>query len=77
MAESEPKEAIIAFLVAIVAAIEDVRRLGANDEQAIALALNARGVTTRRGRRWSAASVRKFLASPGAKRLLAPTPPSN
>ena len=36
--------------------------------QAIAEHFNAQGITTRKGRRWSGASLAKFLGSPGAKR---------
>ncbi|MCH9020336.1 MAG: methyltransferase domain-containing protein [Proteobacteria bacterium] len=36
--------------------------------QAIADHFNATGVTTRKGRRWTGATVAKFLSSPGAKR---------
>jgi hypothetical protein len=36
--------------------------------QAIADHFNAKGVTTRKGRPWTGATVAKFLSSPGAKR---------
>jgi hypothetical protein len=35
--------------------------------EAIAEHFNAKGVTTRKGRRWTGATVVKFLGSPGAK----------
>ena len=36
--------------------------------QAIADHFNAKGVTPRKGRRWTGTAVAKFLGSPGAKR---------
>ena len=36
--------------------------------QAIAEHFNAKGLTTRKGRRWTGATVAKFLSSAGAKR---------
>ncbi len=36
--------------------------------QAIAEHFNAKGLTTRKGRRWTGATMAKFLSSPGAKR---------
>ena len=57
-----------AFIRRVVAEIDKARAAGADDPQTIAEALNARGFTTRKGRLWSAATVAKFLSSPGAKR---------
>ena len=42
--------------------IEDIRKSGATTLRAIAEALNARGITTPRGKRWEATSVRNALA---------------
>ena len=41
---------------------------GTTEVQAIADHLNAKGVTSRRGRHWTGATVAKFLSSRGAKR---------
>ena len=49
--------------------IASARAAGAADPAAIAEALNRRGFTTRKGRPWTEATVRKFLSSPGAQRL--------
>jgi adenine/guanine phosphoribosyltransferase-like PRPP-binding protein len=65
------KAAIRAFLTEVAAKIHCARRAGAVDATAIATHLNNSGVTTRRGRTWTAASVAKFLASPGAERAFA------
>ena len=59
---------IEAFIRRIVAEIEAAEALGTIAPQAIADHLNATGVTTRKGRRWTGATVAKFLGSPGAKR---------
>lgn len=59
---------IEAFVRRIVAEIEAAEAAGTTAPGAIAEHLNAHGVTTRKGRRWTRASVAKFLASPGAKR---------
>lgn len=58
----------VTFIGRLVAEIEDVRRTGAADARAIAEALNARRVTSRKGRPWSAATVARFMESPGARR---------
>jgi len=59
---------IEAFVRRIVAEIEAAEAAGSTAPGAIAGHLNARGVTTRKGRQWTGASVAKFLGSPGAKR---------
>lgn len=69
---TDKRAEIEAFVRGIVAAMAAARRAGAAGPAAIAEALNARGVTTRKGRRWTRATVEKFLSSPGAKRLGAP-----
>jgi len=59
---------IEAFIRRIVAEIEAAEALGTIAPQAIADHLNATGVTTRKGRRWTGATVAKFLSSKGARR---------
>jgi len=51
------------FLRRVMAEIEDSVSAGATDAQNIADALNTRGSTTRRGRRWTAATINKLLSS--------------
>ncbi|MBM3504024.1 MAG: hypothetical protein FJX65_09120 [Alphaproteobacteria bacterium] len=58
---------IHAFLERIARAI---LAQGPATPEAMADALNRQGLTTRRGRSWSAATVAKFLTSPGAARAL-------
>ena len=62
------REEIEAFVRDIVARIEAAEARGFQTPEAIAAHLNDAGVTTRKGRGWSAATVRKFLSSPGAAR---------
>ena len=52
----------------IVAEVEAAEAAGMRTPQAIADHFNTMGITTRKGRRWSRATVAKFLTSPGAKR---------
>ncbi len=59
---------IEAFVRHIVAEIEAAEAAGMKTPQAIAAHFNASGLTTRKGRRWNAATVAKFLSSPGARR---------
>ena len=66
MARGRPE--IEAFVRRIVAEIGAAQAAGATGAQTIADHLNAKGVTTRKGRRWTGPSVAKFLASPGAER---------
>ena len=56
------------FIRRIVTEIEAAEALGTTAPQAIADQLNATGITTRKGRRWTRATVAKFLSIPGAKR---------
>ncbi len=58
-----------AFVRHILSEIADAQATVGSDRAALAEALNARGVTSRRGRPWSAETLQKFLASPGVKRL--------
>ena len=59
---------IEAFVRRLVAEIEAAEAAGMTEPEAIAEHFNGAGITTRKGRRWSGATVAKFLASPGAKR---------
>ena len=52
----------------LVGEVEAAEAAGMTAPQAIADHFNAKGVTTRKGRRWTGATVAKFLGSPGAKR---------
>ena len=69
---TDKRAEIEAFVRGIVAEMAAAHRAGADGPAAIADAMNARGVTTRKGRRWTRGTVEKFLSSPGAKRLGAP-----
>lgn len=68
---SGSKAEIEAFVRAIVAEIVAAEAQGITTPAAIAEHLNAQGITTRKGRRWNAATVGKFLSSPGASRFRA------
>ena len=59
---------IEAFVRRIVAEVETAEAAGMTTPQAIAEHFNAIGLTTRKGRGWTGATVAKFLSSPGAKR---------
>ncbi len=59
---------IEAFVRRIVAAVEAAEAAGMKTPQAIAAHFNASGLTTRKGRRWNAATVAKFLSSPAGTR---------
>jgi hypothetical protein len=65
---AQPRPEIEAFVRRIVAEIGAAQAAGASAAEAVADHLNAKGVTTRKGRRWTGPSVAKFLASPGATR---------
>jgi hypothetical protein len=58
---------IEAFVQGLVVKIEAAEAVGMTAPQAIADHFNAMGVTTRKGRRWTGATMEKFLSSPGAK----------
>ncbi len=62
------REEIEAFVRGLVAEVEAAEAAGIIAPQDIADYFNAQGITTRKGRRWSGATVAKFLSSPGAKR---------
>ena len=55
----------------LVAEVEAAEAAGLTSPEAIAAHFNARGITTRKGRRWTGATTAKFLSSPGAKRYRA------
>ena len=56
------------FVRHIVAEAEAAEAAGMKTPQAIAEHFNAKGFTTRKGRRWTGATLAKFLSSLGAKR---------
>jgi len=62
------RQDIEAFVRHLVGEVEAAEAAGMTAPQAIADYFNAKGVTTRKGRRWTGATVAKFLSSPGAKR---------
>ena len=68
MVQKQRRHEIEAFVRRIVAEIETVKAAGTTEAEGIAEHLNAKGVTTRKGRYWTGATVAKFLSSPGAKR---------
>ena len=59
---------IEAFVRRLVVEVEAAEAAGMTAPQAIAEHFNAQGITTRKGRRWTGASLAKFLGSPGARR---------
>ena len=65
---AQRRQEIEAFVQHLVVEIEAAEAAGMTAPQAIADHFNAKGVTTRKGRRWTGATVAKFLGSPGAKR---------
>ena len=65
---AQGRQDIEAFVRQLVAEIEAAEAAGVTASQAIAEHFNANGVTTRKGRRWTGATVIKFPGSPGAKR---------
>lgn len=65
---SDPRTEIEAFIRRLVADIETAAMAGISTPKEIADHLNGKGITSRKGRRWSAAAVAKFLDSPGARR---------
>lgn len=65
---SARRQQIEAFVRRIVAEVEAAEAAGKTTPQAIADHFNAKGITTRKGRSWTGATMAKFLSSPGAKR---------
>ena len=65
---AQRRQEIEAFVRHLVVEVEAAEATGMTVPQAIADHFNAKGVTTRKGRRWTGVTVAKFLSSPGAKR---------
>lgn len=65
------RQEIEAFVRHIVVEVEAAEAAGMKTPKAIAAHFNAKGLTTRKGRGWSEATLAKFLSSPGAKRYRA------
>jgi Recombinase-like helix-turn-helix domain len=65
---TERRQQIEAFVRRLVVEVEAAEAAGKTTPDAIADHFNAKGITTRKGRRWTGATVAKFLGSPGAKR---------
>jgi len=61
------RQEIEAFVRHLVVEIEAAEAAGMTAPQAIADHFNSKGFTTRKGRRWTGATMAKFLSSPGAK----------
>ena len=62
------RQEIEAFVRHLVVEVEAAEAAGITAPQTIADHFNAKGVTTHKGRRWTGATVAKFLSSPGAER---------
>jgi len=62
------RQEIEAFVRHLVVEVEAAEAAGMSAPHAIADHFNAKGITTRKGRRWTGATMAKFLSSPGAKR---------
>ncbi len=65
---AQRRQEIEAFVRHLVVEVEAAQAAGMTAPQAIADHFNAKVVTTRKGRRWTGATVAKFLSSPGARR---------
>jgi hypothetical protein len=65
---AKQRKEIEAFVRRLVAEVEAAEAAGLRTPHAIAAHFNATGLTTRKGRGWTAETVAKFLDSPGAKR---------
>ncbi len=65
---AQRRDEIEAFVRGLVAEVEAAEAAGLTSPEAIAEHFNAQGITTRKGRRWTGATVAKFLSSQGAKR---------
>ena len=63
---AQQRQEIEAFVRRLAVEVEAATAMGVTAPQAIAEHLNAKGVTTHKGRRWTGATVAKFLSSPGA-----------
>lgn len=65
---AERRADIEAFVRGLVREIETAEAVGMTAPEAIAEHFNAKGITTRKGRRWTGAAAAKFLGSRGARR---------
>ena len=65
---TQRREEVEAFVRQLVAEVEAAEAEEMVSPQAIADHFNAKGVTTRKGRRWTGVMVAKFFGSPSAKR---------
>ena len=65
---AQRRQEIEVFVRHLVVEVEAAEATGMTTPQAIADHFNTKGVTTRKGRRWTSATVAKCLSSPGAKR---------
>ena len=63
------REDIEAFVRGIVREVEAAEAAGIRDPDALASHFNAKGLTTRKGRGWTGATMEKFLSSAGAQRF--------
>ncbi len=65
---AQRRQQIEAFVRRFVVEVEAAEAAGMTAPQAIADHFNAKGVTTRKGRRWTGVMVAKFLGSSSAER---------
>jgi len=64
----ERRQEIEAFVRHLVFEVEAAEAAGMTAPHAIAEHFNAKGISTHKGRRWTGATVAKFLSSSGAMR---------
>ncbi len=60
---AQRRQEIEAFVRNLIVEVEAAEAAGMTAPQAIADYFNVKGVTTRKGRRWTGATVAKFLSS--------------
>ena len=65
---AQQRQEIEEFVRRIVVEVEAAEATGMRTPQAIAEHFDPKGLTTRKGRRWTGATMAKFPSSPGAKR---------
>ena len=65
---AQRRQQIEAFVRRFVVEVKAAEAAGMTAPQAIADHFNAKGVTTRKDRRWTGVTVAKFLGCPSAKR---------
>ena len=65
---AQRRQEIEAFVRNLIVEVEVAEALGMTSPQAIAAHFNANGITTRKGRQWTGATMVQFLSSAGAKR---------